>query len=278
MANEFVARKGIISLGGLTFPYEAVPTNYTAGTDDYFIDIVSAGVTVTLPTAIGIEGKQYAIRNSSTSAATVNTVLSQTIDGNLTQIIGRNNILQVVSNNSGWKISQSSGSISGSTLNGVLVSDGTVSGVKANSGLTFDGQTLAVKTPQTSGDPYFESYSYTYPGTLTASTTGFSLNNVVFTYPLENLNFIDMEYIIERDNSAKKIAGFKKYSVNTGNTISVTYGPTVNLGTGATTSINSEIRASADSTNMYVYLRNSQNSAPAEIIPTIRINVRVSKY
>ena len=38
MANEFVARKGVISLGGITFPYVAKNATYGIGSDDYLID------------------------------------------------------------------------------------------------------------------------------------------------------------------------------------------------------------------------------------------------
>ncbi len=38
MANEFVARKGIISLGGVTFPVTGINANYTVGVNDYLVD------------------------------------------------------------------------------------------------------------------------------------------------------------------------------------------------------------------------------------------------
>ena len=41
MANEFVARKGIISLGGLTFPFVDVTTNYNVTENDYLINVTS---------------------------------------------------------------------------------------------------------------------------------------------------------------------------------------------------------------------------------------------
>jgi len=66
MANEFVTRRGIISLGGITFPYAAVAGTYTIGQDDYFIDCTSGTFNVTLPTAVGIAGKIYVVKNSGT--------------------------------------------------------------------------------------------------------------------------------------------------------------------------------------------------------------------
>ena len=63
MANEFVTRRGLISLGGVTFPYAAVTGTYTIGSDDYLVDCTSGTFTVTLPTAVGIAGKIYVIKN-----------------------------------------------------------------------------------------------------------------------------------------------------------------------------------------------------------------------
>lgn len=273
MANEFVARKGIISLGGLTFPYEAVPTNYTASTDDYFIDIISAGITVTLPTAVGIEGKQYAIRNSSTSAVTINTILSQTIDGSLTQNIGRNNVIQVVSNNSNWKISQAGGSISASTLNGVLVSDGTVSGVKANSGLTFDGNTLKI-SGQTSATTLIEQYTFNLPGTYTA-TTSYTVDNIIFTYPLNQIVSMDVDYEFRRidgiNSGATRVGVFKKLGSQTG--VINTQQTLANRNALVT---NTLIYASAktDTNEMVLILRTTSAS---EVIDSVKINTSIVK-
>ena len=63
MANEFVARKGIISLGGVTFPVTGINANYTVGVNDYLVDVTGNTITVTLPTAVGIGGKNYVIKN-----------------------------------------------------------------------------------------------------------------------------------------------------------------------------------------------------------------------
>ena len=62
MANEFVTRRGLISLGGITFPYVAVTGTYTIVPDDYLVDCTSGTFTVTLPTAVGIAGKIYNIK------------------------------------------------------------------------------------------------------------------------------------------------------------------------------------------------------------------------
>jgi len=78
MANEFVARRGIISLGGITLPYVGKTSTYTILDTDYFVDC-SGTFTVTLPTAVGVAGKVYVIKNSGSGSITVNTTSSQTI-------------------------------------------------------------------------------------------------------------------------------------------------------------------------------------------------------
>jgi len=59
MANEFVARNGVKSLGGVTFPYTAVTSTYTISVNDYLVDCISGTFTVTLPTSSGIRGQIF---------------------------------------------------------------------------------------------------------------------------------------------------------------------------------------------------------------------------
>lgn len=104
MASEFIVRKGLKSLGGITYPLTAVSDTYTIGVDDYFIECTTNTFTVTLPTAVGVNGKQYIIKNVGTGLITVGTTSSQTIDGTLTKTLSQNESIEVVSNNSNWKI------------------------------------------------------------------------------------------------------------------------------------------------------------------------------
>ena len=67
MANEFIVRKGIKSLGGITVPLTGVSDTYTIQTTDNTIECVSGTFTVTLPTAIGVKGKQYVIKKVKTN-------------------------------------------------------------------------------------------------------------------------------------------------------------------------------------------------------------------
>ena len=64
MANEFVARNGFISLGGVTVPLTQVTNTYTVLPTDYFVEATSGTFTITLPTAVGVKGQIYVIKNS----------------------------------------------------------------------------------------------------------------------------------------------------------------------------------------------------------------------
>ena len=64
MANEFVVRRGVVSLGGITFPQVTIYSAYTITEDDYLIDCYSGSFEVTLPTAIGKKGRLYTVKNN----------------------------------------------------------------------------------------------------------------------------------------------------------------------------------------------------------------------
>ena len=82
-------------------------TNYTLTKEDRTIEVVNPS-TITLPTAVGITGKEYRIINTSTGEVGVKTTSSQTIGnkstGNETAIIlASGETLFVVSNGSIWR-------------------------------------------------------------------------------------------------------------------------------------------------------------------------------
>lgn len=65
----------------LTLPYIAKTANYTLDDTNYTVNCTSNTFTITLPTAVGITGRLYNIKNSGTGVITINTTSSQTIDG-----------------------------------------------------------------------------------------------------------------------------------------------------------------------------------------------------
>ncbi|HEY3250237.1 MAG TPA: hypothetical protein VGK25_03875, partial [Ignavibacteria bacterium] len=61
----------------------------TLGSGDYnFLYTGASAATVTLPDATAITGRVYTIKNANSSALTVNTTSSQTIDGATTYTLG----------------------------------------------------------------------------------------------------------------------------------------------------------------------------------------------
>jgi hypothetical protein len=138
MANEFVARKGIISLGGVTFPVTEINANYTVGVNDYLVDVTGNTITVTLPTAVGIEGKNYVIKNNGSGVVTVATTSSQTIDGSSSKSLKNNDSIEVISDGSNWIIAAGTGTVTSSTTaKSGIVSNSTWTGTPLNYQVVF---------------------------------------------------------------------------------------------------------------------------------------------
>ena len=153
MSNEFVARKGIISLGGITFPATGITASYTVGVNDYLIDVTGNTITVTLPTAVGINGKNYVIKNSGNGVVTVATTSGQTIDNASSKSLKNNDSIEVISDGSNWIIAAGTGSVTSSTT--------TKSGIVSNS--IFTGTPLNYQVNFTSAFPN-TNYSVTVTG------------------------------------------------------------------------------------------------------------------
>lgn len=84
-------------------------TNYNILTTDFIIEYtsLSTGRTATLPTAVGVTGQEYIIKDgaglSGTDNITVATTSAQTIDGASTKVINTNyGVLRVYSNGTNW--------------------------------------------------------------------------------------------------------------------------------------------------------------------------------
>jgi hypothetical protein len=90
----------------MSFPYRAITALRTLDSTDYTVDCTANSFTVTLPSAIDIQGRIYNIKNTGTGVITVATTSSQTIDGKNSETIKLNNKynLKVQSNGSDWII------------------------------------------------------------------------------------------------------------------------------------------------------------------------------
>jgi hypothetical protein len=138
MANEFVVRKGIKSLGGVIFPVTGINSTYTVDTNDYLIDITGNTITVTLPTAVGVNGKNYVIKNRGTGVVTVATTSSQTIDGSNSKSLNNNDGIEIISDGSNWIIAAGTGTVTSSTTaKSGIVSNTTWTGTPLNYQVSF---------------------------------------------------------------------------------------------------------------------------------------------
>jgi hypothetical protein len=138
MANEFIIRNGLKSLGGITFPATGINATYTVGVNDYLIDITGNTITVTLPTAVGVNGKNYVIKNRGTGVVTVATTSSQTIDGANSKSLNNNDGIEIISDGSNWIIAAGTGTVTSSTTaKSGIVSNTTWTGSPLNYQVTF---------------------------------------------------------------------------------------------------------------------------------------------
>ena len=92
--------------GSLSTPVTTFTGNTTAGSSDNLLVFTgTSATTLTLPTAVGITGREYWIKNSTTNSSvlTIATTSSQTIDGLTTWTLTQTNkAIRVVSNGTNW--------------------------------------------------------------------------------------------------------------------------------------------------------------------------------
>jgi predicted ATP-dependent Lon-type protease len=153
MAKDFVVRNGLKSLGGITFPLTGISVTYLVKEEDYLIDVTGNTVTVTLPTAVGVNGKNYVIKNRGTGVVTVATTSSQTIDGANTKSLNNNDSIEVISDGNNWIIAAGTGTATSSTT--------AKSGIVSNT--TWTGSPLNYQVSFTSAFPN-TNYSVTVTG------------------------------------------------------------------------------------------------------------------
>jgi len=92
------------TVGSVSRTHVQKTTTYTLTINDYIVECISGSFTVTLPTAVGCEGRIYVIDNSGGGTITVATTSSQTINGASTQSITTNSSITIYSNNANWRI------------------------------------------------------------------------------------------------------------------------------------------------------------------------------
>jgi len=93
---------GVTSTGGITFKQVTINSSYTATTSDYMIDVTGGTFNVTLPSAVGIQGRLLVVKNNGGGAVTVQPVLGQNIDDKPFVVLGETNSIQLASDGSNW--------------------------------------------------------------------------------------------------------------------------------------------------------------------------------
>lgn len=90
-----------------TFQITNKSAGYTLTSVDYFVrgDTTSGAFTLTLPTAVGILGKEYIIKNIGVNNLTIDGNSSETIDGALTKVLSNKYAsVNIISDGSNWGI------------------------------------------------------------------------------------------------------------------------------------------------------------------------------
>lgn len=87
---------------GVAYNYAPQSGTYAIIPGDYTIDCVSGTFTVTLPTAVGVTGQVYVIKNSGAGTITLATTGGQTIDGSATKTAAANVSYMVQSTGANW--------------------------------------------------------------------------------------------------------------------------------------------------------------------------------
>jgi len=95
---------GVVAMvgGPLSVPYSAQSGAYTVQMSDGVVNCTSGTFTVTLPTAAGIAGQWFAVKNSGAGVITVATTGGQTIDGAASIALAATNVTRVVSDGANW--------------------------------------------------------------------------------------------------------------------------------------------------------------------------------
>lgn len=94
------------SVGTRVLPLTNQTANYTVDmTTDCIVNCTANTFTVTLPTAVGIEGQYFIVKNSGTGVITIDGDGSETIDGAANKILAvQYESMTVVSDGANWVV------------------------------------------------------------------------------------------------------------------------------------------------------------------------------
>jgi len=90
--------------GTVSFPLRQISASTTFNSTDYTIEASGTAYNVVLPTAVGIGGRVYLLKNQGGQVKTLTTVLGELIDGITSRNVTSGNWLKVQSNGTNWTI------------------------------------------------------------------------------------------------------------------------------------------------------------------------------
>lgn len=91
--------------GPVTTAYLEKGVNYTLVHGDHVVVATVAGLTFTLPSAAGMVGQEFILKNSSAGSLTIDGYATETIDGGLTAVLNTQyESITVISNGTNWGI------------------------------------------------------------------------------------------------------------------------------------------------------------------------------
>ena len=106
--NTDAPNSGLHVNTSVTFAGKAVTQNYTVLATDHmiFVNASAGNITITLPTASGIIGRQYIIKrvDGTVNSVTIDPNASETIEGSATKSLMDQSSVVIVSDNSNWWI------------------------------------------------------------------------------------------------------------------------------------------------------------------------------
>ena len=88
----------------ITKPYVGKTGTYGISDSDYLINCTANTFTVTLPTAVGITGREYIVKNSGSGVITLDGNGAETIDGSANKTLNQYDSITVVSDGANWII------------------------------------------------------------------------------------------------------------------------------------------------------------------------------
>ncbi len=84
--------------------YTLATTAYTILITNYLVEYRTGSFTVTLPSAVGIPGQEFQVKNSGAGSITLDGAGSETIDGATTKALSQYVSIKVMSNGTNWMI------------------------------------------------------------------------------------------------------------------------------------------------------------------------------